>query len=1091
MAPAEQPRRRRWFWRILAVSVVVLAAAAAGLPWLASTGPARRWVLLAVNRSMAPTRIEAARIGLSWRGPLRLGGVTLRNGAGKVLVKASSATLDRGLWPIALGRVTRATLTLEGVAVDVARRRDGSIDLVEALAPVLNRGTTPAPATKAESKSGLDLIIVVVSGNLQLATPELAEPLRAGKFAATIHVPGALAPATWQAVLSDPVVGDAATLDTSGEVEHRSNVAGVSSMGVSVAANRWPLALATEGAIIRGRFDGKLDAKRREGFWSLTGEPSLLDVDATGPAFGGNRLQLDAVRLACDVVQTHSSWDPRRFELSSPVGSLRVAETVVNTSKGTPVPSTRIVGRLDLAALARQVPFLLRLREGLTLEEGTANFQAVVSKEVGNEGRRIALEASVSSLTARDRDHRIVVREPATLAAKIVQHDDNIVLERFALRSAGLVADGSGEVNRSVSLTAAIDLGALQARYGRLINFGTLEPSGHGRFVVDYRRTQGQTYVGRIAAEFHAVRIAGLTTDPIGRDEVRIDAAMSGPVEGSGYPMDWTRSRFGVRSKSFAAETKLSRRLQERLIRVDEVRVDWQPPTTGLPAQAKSGPTRSVHFVARGEFDPERGQLELQAFPDALADPFLLTGEGVKISGLNRPGPMRADVTLRGDLERLDRVLAYASGLSPLGLEGSATLRCELGVQENGTISGSGIVQTTDATLPGSTRAFRRPVAPLALQVRAMKPLGSNRLEIERLDMGCRYATIAAAGRVADPTGRRELEIRGTITPKWAAIDAVMARSVEPGAKVRGRPGAFKLHGSLQGTDLTQVVEGLDGELAIDGLEAVAFGMRAAPTRLVMRSHAGEVTISPIETTINGGRTRLKPGLKIDEAGVLTLLFSSGTSIEGAELNDEFSRRVLAYAAPVLDAATQIRGRVSVRVDHAAIPLWGGDARRHSALVARMDLDDVACTGGPLAAELYAMAGQRARSFRLRQSLELTVANGRVNQRGLSVPLGGDARMDVDGSVGFDQTLALRARLAADRGALGGDEGTVNELLEALQVGVPIGGTLARPTIDRRALRIGLRDLGKSLLKKGSQRDAAKMLERLVRPQDENAPTRR
>jgi translocation and assembly module TamB len=129
----------------------------------------------------------------------------------------------------------------------------------------------------------------------------------------------------------------------------------------------------------------------------------------------------------------------------------------------------------------------------------------------------------------------------------------------------------------------------------------------------------------------------------------------------------------------------------------------------------------------------------------------------------------------------------------------------------------------------------------------------------------------------------------------------------------------------------------------------------------------------------------------------------------------------------------------------------------------------------------------------LQESVALEVAQGRVNQRGLSIPLGRDARVELDGSVGFDQTLALRARLAAEPGRDGGrfDVEGLDEMFRVLKLGVPIGGTLNRPAIDRRALRIGLRDAGNAILKGKSGRDAVKLLEKLVRPEGENAPRRR
>jgi translocation and assembly module TamB len=353
------------------------------------------------------------------------------------------------------------------------------------------------------------------------------------------------------------------------------------------------------------------------------------------------------------------------------------------------------------------------------------------------------------------------------------------------------------------------------------------------------------------------------------------------------------------------------------------------------------------------------------------------------------------------------------------------------------------------------------------------------------------YATLNATGAITDPTGRRQAELRGMVVPNWESIDELLAKSVGQAAKVRGQSHSIALRGPLSGASLAKVVNGLDAVLTVDQLEATAFGLRAAPTKLVFRARDGNLIVDPIETTINGGRTLLRPRLTIDEKHHVTLHLASGDSIEGLELNDELSRRILSYVVPVWDEKTRARGKISVRVARAEIPLLSQDAPKRATAAGHIDFDEVVSTAGGLASELYAMTGQRVKPIRLHESIELMVANGRVAQRGLSVPLGGEARVEIDGSVGFDQTLALRARLVTDRQLAGDGQVVLNEVFEALKVGVPIAGTLSRPAVDRKAVRIGLRDLGKSLLKHSGSRNAAELLEQLVRPENDAMPKRR
>src|SRR5205807_10068877 len=112
-----------------------------------------------------------------------------------------------------------------------------------------------------------------------------------------------------------------------------------------------------------------------------------------------------------------------------------------------------------------------------------------------------------------------------------------------------------------------------------------------------------------------------------------------------------------------------------------------------------------------------------------------------------------------------------------------------------------------------------------------------------------------------------------------------------------------------------------------------------------------------------------------------------------------------------------------------------------------------------------------------------TIANGRVNESGLSIALNHDVRIDVQGSIGFDQSLAMTARVPVSPKMLGNQPGLDKLLGGEGAISVPIGGTLAHPTIDQKAVRIGLRDVGKSLLKGGGEKQERDLLKGFVRPE--------
>jgi translocation and assembly module TamB len=202
--------------------------------------------------------------------------------------------------------------------------------------------------------------------------------------------------------------------------------------------------------------------------------------------------------------------------------------------------------------------------------------------------------------------------------------------------------------------------------------------------------------------------------------------------------------------------------------------------------------------------------------------------------------------------------------------------------------------------------------------------------------------------------------------------------------------------------------------------------------------------------------------------------------IEGAEVNDEVSRRVLSYVAPVLDRATRVNGRVSASFTKAEFPI-GPDLAGKARVEGKVVFDDVAFEPGPLAENIMALAGREARTITLDEPVLLTIADGKVHQEGLKVPIGNLTEFAVRGDVGFDESLDLTASIPMTA-QMFKDMPVVGSIVDGARVNVPIGGTLSKPRIDRDEFRAQLKVLERDLLQRTATRGAAELLFRLAQP---------
>ena len=92
-------------------------------------------------------------------------------------------------------------------------------------------------------------------------------------------------------------------------------------------------------------------------------------------------------------------------------------------------------GNLDLAALARQLPQTLHLRDDLRVERGAARLRADVQSNAKGDIHVCNVTGKVTDLIAHQGQKTLTLPEPATLNAKIRKTGDDTTLERLEIQT--------------------------------------------------------------------------------------------------------------------------------------------------------------------------------------------------------------------------------------------------------------------------------------------------------------------------------------------------------------------------------------------------------------------------------------------------------------------------------------------------------------------------------------------------------------------------------------------------------------------------------------------------------------------------------
>jgi hypothetical protein len=454
----------------------------------------------------------------------------------------------------------------------------------------------------------------------------------------------------------------------------------------------------------------------------------------------------------------------------------------------------------------------------------------------------------------------------------------------------------------------------------------------------------------------------------------------------------------------------------------------------------------------------------------------------LQVAGTTEAGRFLAHVTSDLDLGKLVVLFGGETSDWPLGLSpGTARAHLSADLVRGEASAPRSVRAEGHLALSGLVRQDGAEVPPIRASLQGHYDPEPDAIALERLSVETPDGTLRVSGRLADPLGRREADLRGAIEADWPALLDTYAPRLREQAEIALGPVAFHISGPISG-DTAALPESLDAELRVPLQRAGAFGMEMGPTQLVARAERGQLRFEPIEATLNGGRLRLLPEVEAEpDWSEVLLRFAPGSGIDGAEVNDEVSRRVLAFVVPTLAEATRVNGRVSARFDRAEIPLVGPG---RTLIEGNMIFDDVTFAPGPLAGELLGIVGPDGGPvLRLAQPVLLSVHDGRVYQSNLVLPLGKVARVEMDGWVDFDKNLNLDVAVPLAPGPRMVEERPVLALIASgVRPIIPVRGTLDEPRVDTEAFGRNMGRMGLDVAGRAGLGFGASLLERMTRP---------
>lgn len=434
----------------------------------------------------------------------------------------------------------------------------------------------------------------------------------------------------------------------------------------------------------------------------------------------------------------------------------------------------------------------------------------------------------------------------------------------------------------------------------------------------------------------------------------------------------------------------------------------------------------------------------------------------------------RGGMAFRADLERLSSALGLIGGRDASWARGNAVGRMKL--SSDGSLVKANI--STDVDQLAIVRAGGTGAAGVQPQIAWSEPklqtvvdlnydVNADRMAVDKISLTGQTLRVDGTAKVEKLTSDGLVQASGALQYDSEALAQLLATYLGPEVQLQGdRQVRFQVAGQLaDGSGQSQDWSKLWSASAEAGWNtADIFGLEVGGGKLQGTLRDGQLQIAPLDVAVGHGRLTARPVAYLSP-GAEQIVLPRGPLISNVSISPEVSEAMLKYVAPILAGATRAQGQFSLDLENTQVPLAVPEQAR---VTGKLEVHQLRVTPGPMLNDLASLISQLeslTQSDRLLQSattpsevkllsmtdqqIQFQVAQGRVYHRDLQFTID-DVPVRSNGSVGFDQTLAMELDVPIQRKWLGDKRAFQSLAGQVLKI--PITGTFDNPRLDSSAV---------------------------------------
>jgi translocation and assembly module TamB len=1109
MSRTEMPKPSRWKWYLTAAvgGLLILLWAA---PIIVGYTPLVGRVTDAIEARI-DGKVQLGGVSLGWFSPIVLYDVVVRDADNHVLAYIPRVQGDRALFKLLVDRSDLGSYRLDRAKIDIHCKGNGT-NLERVFAKVLNEPSESPSAVQTKMPLP-QLHLETVDATLTIHDNDTKQTwkLHGVSLSGRVLDQGKTAHLNMHGALDDGSEPGTLKLEMSAENLLEPN------MQASAKGKFTSLPLAMTNVITRRyrtdfHLTGALNGHFQISASLMDGKPDLqLLCEIVGNQLNvrtpylADDLRVQRVSAPCTIRLEAGKLIADRLEVESEFGKISVVgsldlerdlSTVLNQA------GFELTLDVNLATVAERLPKTLHLHHDLRLTAGQLQAKC---KSVSSNGSVIWQGKLHTSDVRGVRDNQIIAwSDPLTLDFQMRDLHKGFPLFDSLKCSARFLRIEGTQTSQQFTLTAEADLQQLAEPLGQLIDLkgATLAGKATGKMVVRKTERNQFTLEGNaqcqnlnfawftkhawqeplLSAKFDArgsASAASPTRIDEGNVEIRlgsdvVTAQLTEPIAdlavGLGgmlaMRVDGDLARWHQRARSWTkslddyqlagqANAQLRARVSTASIECTGVQVQ----ATNLRCENKSMWINepNVALTTAGRWSRKTGQFALTQTklicPTVQADAAALTFTPATLA-------LRGNINVAGDLARLQQWTRNPQAKPGEPLTGAFAGRVRLDTVGEQLLGDADLAVKNFSYGPALNPTWRE--AELRCVGYGGFDLAKDSLRFDQLKLvGAAFST-DAKGRITNCKTTTDLDLIGTLAYDLEKLEPQLRTILGKDVKITGKDTrAFKVAGALfpKGAASASLrFTELQGDVGVNWKSLQALGCEVGPAEMRAVLQKGWFQLYPIETTINKGKLKFQPNIRLDPEP-MTMVLLAGPVIEKAQITPAMCAGAMAYALPMLANVAEAEGTVSVELEGGRLPL---SAPTTGELKGTITLHAGKLGPGPILREVSGLLRVPPPASLIKESkVPFVMAEGKVHHRDLELVFP-DYTLKSSGAVGMDGSLALVIEMPIPPQLAHALKLTPVQAKQLLRI--PVGGTLGHPRPDPRALESLTAIVGRSFL---------------------------